>query len=160
MKLRQACAALVVLAAAPSGAWATSLDEAIALALRTNPDTLEARANIDYADAKVREAWSAALPQVSVTGEAGHGRTNLGGFFGFGKADVDPRAAQIEVRENIFSGGAVLAGIEQAKQGRQAARQISEGTRAKLTARVAEAYGGVLYAKAVYDLTTNYRSAT
>ena len=161
MKLSKAGAALLVLmAAAPGGAGATSLDEAIALALKHNPDTAEARATIDYADAKVREAWSAALPQVSVTGETGHGRTNLGGFFGFGKADVDPRAAQIEVRENLFSGGAVVAGIEQAKQGREAARQMSEGTRAKLTARVAEAYGGVLYARTVYDLTTTYLSAT
>ncbi len=161
MKLSQACSALVLLAAlAPTGAWATSLDDAIAVALKTNPETLEARANIDFADSKVREARSAALPQVSLSGETGHGRTNLSGFFGFGKANLDPRTAQIELRENLFSGGAVLAGINQAKQGREAALQISEGTKARLIAQVAEAYGDVLYAKAVFDVTTTYLNTT
>ena len=160
MKRHVALAVMSILAAAPSGAWATSLDDAIALALRTNPDTVEARANIDFADARVREAWSAALPQVSLSGAAGHGRTDLGGFFGFGKADVDPRMAQIELRENIFSGGAVLAGIDQARRGRSAAQFSAQSTKARLTARVAQVYGGVLYAQTVFQLATQYLGAT
>jgi len=155
-----AYAAMAVMAASPGVAWATSLDDAVALALRSSPETAEARATVEFADARVREAWSAALPQVAVSGAAGHGRTDLGGFFGFGKADVDPRTAQIEVRENIFSGGAVLAGVDQAKQGREAALQMSQSTRARLTARVAEVYGGVLYGMSVFDLATNYLAAT
>ena len=161
MTIRQVCASFAVLAMfAPGAVWATSLDDAIAHALKTNPDTAEARANTDFADAKVREAWSAALPQVSLRGEVGHGRTDLGGFFGFGKANVDPRTAQIELRENIFSGGAVVAGIDQAKQDRIAAGELSDSAKARLIAKVAEAYGDVLYAGSVFDLSTNYLSAT
>lgn len=161
MTIRQVCASLAILATlAPGAAGATSLDEAIALALKSNPDTAEARANSDFATAKVQEAWSAALPQVSLRGEAGHGRTDLGGFFGFGKTNVDPRTAQIEVRENIFSGGAVVAGIDQAKQGQIAAKALSQGVKSKLIAKVAEVYGDVLYAQTVLELATNYLAAT
>jgi TolC family type I secretion outer membrane protein len=146
--------------AAPAGAWATSLDEAIALALKSNPDMVSANADVDMASARVREAQGAALPQVTLSGSAGTGRADLGGFFGFGKSDIDPRAAQIEVRQPLFTGGALLAGIDQAKQGRDASLRLSQSARAGLTTRVAQAYGGVLSAASTHDMVQTYLTAT
>ena len=154
-----ASAAAVALAA-PAGAWATSLDDAIALALKTNPDMASARADLEMASARVREAQGAALPQVTLTGSAGTGRADLGGFFGFGKSDIDPRAAQIEVRQPIFTGGALMAGIDQARQGWDASAHLSQSARAGLVTRVAEAYGGVLSATSTHEMVETYLKAT
>ena len=152
--------ALAVALAAPGLALATSLDDAIALALKSNPDMAEAAASLDLADARVREARSAGLPQVALVGQAGRGTTDLGGFFGFEKSNVDPRSVALEVRQTLFSGGAVISGMEQARQGRRAAATLSQGERLKLAARVAQAYGAVLSSRVVLAQTATYAEAT
>ena len=151
---------LALALAAPRPSLATSLDEAIARALKTHPDMAEAAATLDQADARLAEARAAGLPQVAVVGQTGHGTSDLGGFFGFGKSTVDPRAVSLEVRQTLFSGGAVLGGIEQARQGRAAAATLSRGQRLKLAARVVQAYGAVLAARDGVAQATSYAAAT
>ena len=78
---------------APGAAWALSLPEAIALAQRDNPGFAQTRAQAEAADARLAQARAMRLPSLSLAGEAGQGTTDLSGFFGFGQADVSPRAA-------------------------------------------------------------------
>lgn len=130
-----------VLAAQPASAL--SLDEAVALARKTNPDLAQARAQADLAAAKLSEAQAQRLPSLTLSGETGQGSIDLGGFFGFGKADVSPRAAQVELRAPLFTGGAVSAAIAAARAEREAATQSASGAAATLEVRVAEAYAGV-----------------
>lgn len=146
MSWRGGLAVAVAVAAlvAPAAASALSLDEAIALAAKANPDLAQSRAQADAAAARVTQARAGFLPSVSVMADAGSGTTDLGGFFGFGEADVKPRSAAIELRQPLFSGGATLAAFDQARAGRDAARAQAGGAQALLSARVADAYVGVL----------------
>ena len=149
-----------VVLAFPAGVSATTLEDAIAQALKSNPDVASAMADLDLASARVREAQGAALPQVSLSGAVGVGRMDLGGFFGFGAAATDPRGAQIELRQPLFSGGALRAGIDQARQGRDASANLTESARANLATQVAAAYGGVLAAQSICDMVATYVTVT
>jgi TolC family type I secretion outer membrane protein len=137
---------------APGAAWALSLPEAIALAQRDNPGFAQTRAQAEAADARLAQARAMRLPSLSLAGEAGQGTTDLSGFFGFGQADVSPRAAALELRQPIFSGGAISAGVARARAGRDAALAQVGGARALLAAQVAEAYVAVISAGEILRL--------
>ncbi len=138
--------------AAPNSAFALSLPEAIVLAQRTNPGLAQARAQADGADARLAEARAGRLPALTLSGEAGRGTTDLGGFFGFGRVDVSPRAAALELRQPLFTGGAVNAAIDRAREGRDAALAQVGGARALLAAQAAEAYVAVFGALEILAL--------
>lgn len=139
--------ALLVSAAAPLGASAMTLPEAIALARRANPGLAEARAQSDAASARLAQARAGRLPSLTLSGESASGTTDLGGFFGFGQSDVSPRGASLQLRQPLFSGGGVSAAIDQAGEGRAAALAQVGGATAQLSADVAAAYVGVLSAQ-------------
>lgn len=130
--------------AAPVGASAMSLSEAIALARQANPGLAQSRAQADAAAARLAQAKSGRLPSLTLSGEAGSGTTDLGGFFGFGQSDVSPRSAALVLRQPLFTGGAVSAAIERANAARDAALAQVGGARALLAAQTAEAYVAVL----------------
>jgi|694.fasta_scaffold09295_14 outer membrane protein len=157
MRLTPLAAALLVAALAPSFAAAMTLDEAIALAEKTSPAAKIADADQAAAAARLAEARSGYLPSVTLQGETGHGPNDLGGFFGFKKKDTNPRAVSLEAREHLFTGGAVQAGVEAARAGDQAARHGALSAREALAVNVAEVYGGVLAAEALYAATAKYR---
>jgi outer membrane protein len=138
--------------AAPRSVFALSLQEAIALAQRTNPSLAQSRAQADAADARLAQARAGRLPALTLSGEAGQGTTDLGGFFGFGRADVSPRTAALELRQPLFTGGAVSAAIDRARQGRDAALAQAGGAKALLAAQAAEAYVTVLSAREILAL--------
>jgi TolC family type I secretion outer membrane protein len=144
----RATAALGLLAAIclPGIATAMSLDEAIALAQRSNPTLAQSKAQADAADARLSEARAGRMPTVVLSGEAGWGTMDLGGFFGFGRSNVSPRGAALEVRQPLFAGGAITAAIDRAREGRDAALAQAAGAKALLSAQVAEAYVTVLSA--------------
>lgn len=131
-------------AAAALPAQATTLDEAIAAALRHAPEIEAARADADAADARIREARGQGLPAAVLSGTIGAGRLDPQGYFGLSAANVAPRAAQIVVEQPLFTGGRVGAGIAQAEAGRAAARAGEARTRGEIVATTAEAYGNVL----------------
>lgn len=130
--------------AAPQAAFALSLPEAIALAQASNPGLAQTRAQMDGAGARLTEARAGRLPSLTLSGEADEGRTDLGGFFGFGHSDVSPRAARLELRQPLFTGGAVSAAIDRARASRDAALAEIAGAKALLSAQTAEAYAAVL----------------
>ena len=138
--------------AAPQNAFALSLTEAIALAQRSNPVVAQTQAVADAADARLAQARAGRLPALTLSGEAGQGTTDLGGFFGFGRADVSPRGAALELRQPLFTGGAVSAAIDRARQGRDAAIAQAGGAKALLAAQAAEAYVAVLAAREILAL--------
>lgn len=138
--------------AAPQTAFALSLQEAIALAQRANPVIDQSKSQRDAADARLVQARAGGLPSLTLSGESGRGTTDLGGFFGFGRADVSPRAAALELRQPLFTGGAVSAAIDRAREGRNAALAQAGGARALLAAQAAEAYVAVLAAQEILAL--------
>lgn len=123
-----------------------SLPEAIALAQKSNPTLAQSKAQADAADARLSQARAGRLPTAVLSGESGWGTTDLGGFFGFGRSNVSPRAAALELRQPLFTGGAVTAAIDRAREGRDAALAQTAGAKALLSAQVAEAYVTVLSA--------------
>ncbi len=138
--------------AAPQSAFALSLQDAITLAQRANPAVAQSKAQTDAADARLAEARAGRLPSLTLSGEAGQGTTDLGGFFGFGRADVSPRGAALELRQPLFTGGAVSAAIERSRQGRDAALAQAGGAKALLATQAAEAYVAVLAAREILAL--------
>jgi TolC family type I secretion outer membrane protein len=138
--------------ATPQSASALSLQEAITLAQSANPVLAQSKAQTDAADARLAQARAGRWPALTLSGETGQGTTDLGGFFGFGRADVSPRAAALELRQPLFAGGAVSAAIERARQGRDAALAQAGGAKALLAAQAAEAYVAVLAAREILAL--------
>lgn len=138
--------------AAPHSAFALSLSEAIALAQQGNPSLAQSRAQTDEAEARLAQVKAGRLPSLTLSGEAGQGTTDLGGFFGFGRADVSPRAAALELRQPLYTGGAVSAAIERAQHGRDAALARAGGAKALLAAQAAETYVAVLSAREILAL--------
>jgi len=130
----------------PASASAMSLTEAIALAQKSNPTLAQSKAQADAASARLSQARAGQLPTVVLSGEAGWGTTDLGGFFGFGRSNVSPRGAALEVRQPLYAGGAITAAIDRARDGRDGALAQAAGARALLSAQVAEAYVTVLSA--------------
>lgn len=150
----RALVALIVAAnlLAPQAAAALSLQEAITLAQRGNPGMAEVRAQADAAEARLVQAKAGRLPSLTLSGDAGQGTTDLDGFFGFGRSDVSPRGAALELRQSIFTGGAVGAAVTRAREGRDAALAQVGGARALLAAQAAEAYASVLSAGEILRL--------
>lgn len=150
-------AAVSLLAVSP--AFATSLDEAIALAVAREPGLQKAQAEADAAKARLGEARARRLPSLTMTGQAGTGRTDFGQFFGFGAHHMNPRAADITLQQPIFAGGALNAGVAQAGASRKAADQQALRTRLDLEARVAQAYGDVLVAQESFQFNSRQLEA-
>ena len=136
----------------PHAAFALSLQQAVALAQRGNPVLAQSRAVTDAANAHLIQAQAGRLPTLTLSGEAGQGTTDLGGFFGFGRADVSPRATALELRQPLYTGGGVSAAIERARQGRDAAIAQAGGVKSLLAAQAAEAYVAVLSAHEILAL--------
>jgi outer membrane protein len=133
-------------------AQATTLDEAIAAALKHAPEIEAARADSDTAAARVREAKAGSLPTATVTGTIGVGRLDPQNFFGLGAANVTPRAAQVTIEQPLYAGGRIRAGIAQANAGNDAARAGESATRSQTVTAVAQAYGDVLTSRRLVAL--------
>lgn len=150
--MRVAALTLAAILSLPGAATAMSLPEAIAQAEHSNPDLAQARARADAAGARLDQARAGRLPSLVLSGESGQGTSDLGGFFGFAKTDVAPRAASLELRQPLFTGGAINAAVARARDGSTAARALAGGARANLSAQVAEAYVGVQSTRQLLEL--------
>lgn len=147
------------LLALPPLAKATTLEEAIAAARAYNPDLRAARAQTDAAKARLDAAKGARLPTIGLAGEYMSGRNDLGGFFGFAAADVDPRAVRLEVAQPLYSGGAILAGVDKARAGQVGAKAQLVQADDALQVAVARAYVGVRTAQAFFEASQAHAKA-
>jgi TolC family type I secretion outer membrane protein len=151
-------AAALVLA---GGAQAMTLGEAIAQAVRANPGFAQSQADADAAHARLDATNAGRLPTVTLTGQAAGGASDLGGFFGFGRSTVFPRQIALELRQPLYTGGAVSAAIDAARAARQAALFRVGGARAALATEVAEVYVAVVETRALSRLAdTEVRQLT
>lgn len=158
-----ALACLAVAAAlAPLAARAVTLDQAIDLALKHDPGLRRVEAERDAAHARLDQARGGRLPTLALQAAIADAPTGFGPFFGFGRRDLQPRTAGIELRQPLFTGGAVQAAIQEAKAGETGARYAYDGARRGLVADVAAAFEDVRIAdqsvrleqRQVEDLTT------
>lgn len=147
---RWAALGAVALAMAPFGAEAQSLDEAIAIAMETSPVLDVADARVDGARARLTQARSALLPQVTARGQYAQAETD----YGAGTIEIEPRSGAIAAEQLIFSGGRAIAGMRQARAGRDASVAERNGVRGALAADVAEAYLGVVASRRALELRT------
>lgn len=148
---RAALIAASALLALPVVAQATTLEQAIAAARAYNPDLRSARAQTDAADARLDAAKGVRLPTVGLAGEYMSGRNDLGGFFGFAAADVDPRSVRLEVSQPLYAGGALAAGVDQARAGQTGAQARLAQADDALQVAVVRAFVGVRTAEALFE---------
>lgn len=125
-------------------AQATTLEEAIAAAMKHAPEIEAARADSDAAEARIRAAQSAGLPGATISGTIGYGRLDPQGYFGLPAANVTPRAAQLTIEQPLFTGGRIGAGVAQARAGSEAAHAGEDMTRSQIVVATVQAYGDVL----------------
>jgi TolC family type I secretion outer membrane protein len=135
-------------------AQAMTLGDAIAQAVAYAPSLQRSEAEADAAAARLKQAEASRLPSVALMAQAGEGRTDFGSFFGFGADNMSPRAASVQLKQPLFAGGALVAGVDRAAAGRAAADEGVRGARLDLEARVAAAYGDVRTAEEGYRLNT------
>jgi outer membrane protein len=135
--------AALAMALAPVPAAATTLDEAIALALKHDPGLKRAQAEHEAAKARLDQAKAGRLPTVSLHASISEAPTNFGNFFGFGESTLTPRSAGVELREPIFRGGALVAAVGEAKAAEAGAAYAYDNVRLGLAADVAEAFEAV-----------------
>ncbi len=141
-------ALVATMAGLAAPAWAETLQEAIALAYRTNPTLQAQRANQRALDETVPQARAGLRPEVSVNGSASYSRTDLpnsagvdlngdglfNGPFETAPSDnineSDSVGASIGVSQTLYSGGRIARGIDAAeanvRSGRESLRSIEQ----------------------------------
>ena len=175
------CLALaIVLATAPAESQQNppqrlSLQDAVRLAMKRNPDLSSARLEVKRSDARVLEAWGNALPAVDVSGQYVHMIDKPVTFFpdiflySFMKAidSTTPKPtgalvpvsfspgftanATLNVRQILFN-GAVFVGVGAANIYSHLARDLYQAKQVETVTKVRKAYYGALLAKEALDL--------
>ena len=127
--------ALAVGLAGPS--WAETLQEALALAYRTNPTLQRQRASQRALDEVVPQARAGLRPELSVNGSASYSRSQGGGL---GTIESDRGGGSIDLTQTLYSGGRIAHGIDAATadvlSGRESLRAIEQ----QILASVVQAY--------------------
>ncbi|HXF95300.1 MAG TPA: TolC family protein, partial [Gemmatimonadales bacterium] len=155
--------AAVVAAQAPADTLRLTLEAAVEQALLKSEEVRLARADVLEARGQVREAFAAALPQV--TGSLVYTRQFASIFEGFGgDTTLSPIFAnspfgaanqwnlQIEARQTLWSGGKVGAGLTAARAYRLAAEARAREAEAELVFRVKQAYLEAATAQRLYEV--------
>jgi outer membrane protein TolC len=152
-----------------------SLEDAVRMAMRRNPDLISARLEVRRSDSRVLEAWGNALPVVDLSGQYVHMVDKPVTFFPdfflytFMK-DIDstiPKPsgqlvpvsfapgfsanATLNVRQILFN-GAVFIGVGAAHIYSNLARDIYQAKQVETVAKVRKAYYGALLAQEAQDL--------
>lgn len=156
--LATAAVVALTMGAAPASAWADTLQEAIALAYRTNPTLLAQRANQRALDESIVQARSGLRP--TITGSAGvtYTRTDSQGgqaidLDGDGVPDtVSPGGvseseslnAGVSLGQNIWTGGRTSLGISAAEASVRAGRENLRAVEQSVMASVIQAYADVV----------------
>ena len=152
-----------------------SLQDAVRLAMKRNPDLTSARLEVKRSDARVLEAWGNALPAVDVEGQYVHMIDKPVTFFpdvflySFMKAidSTTPKptgqlvpvsfspgfmaSATLNVRQILFN-GAVFVGVGAANIYSHLARDLYQAKQVETVTKVRKAYYGALLAHEAFDL--------
>ena len=152
-----------------------SLEEAIRLAMKRNPELITARLEVQRSDARVLEAWGNALPAVDLSGQYVHLVDKPVTFFpdfflysfmkGIDSTIPKPSgklvpvsfspgfsaSASLNVRQILFN-GAVFIGVGAASIYSHLARDLYQAKQVETVAKVRKAYYGALLAAEALDL--------
>ena len=135
-------------------AWAETLQEAIALAYRTNPTMQAQRATQRALDETIPQARAGLRPEVGVSGNASYTRRdgpNTGGIDidGDGVIDVpgssgvteaDTSGATISLSQTLYSGGRIARGIDAAQANVLSGRETLRSVEQQVLGAVIQAY--------------------
>ena len=152
-----------------------SLEDAVRLAMKQNPDLLTARLEVKRSDARVLEAWGNAMPAIDLSGQYAHLTDKPVSFFPdyflytFMKAidSTYPKpsgqfvpvsfapafnaSASVNVRQILFN-GAVFIGVGAAHIYSHLARDLYQAKQVETVTKVRKAYYGALLAREAFDL--------
>ena len=152
-----------------------SLEDAIRLAMKRNPELISARLEVQRSDSRVLEAWGNALPAVDLSGQYVHLVDKPVTFFpdfflysflkGIDSTIAKPTgqlipvsfspgfsaSATLNVRQILFN-GAVFIGVGAAHIYSNLARDIYQAKQVETVAKVRKAYFGALLANEAQEL--------
>jgi len=152
-----------------------SLEDAVRLAMKRNPELISARLEVQRSDARVLEAWGNALPAVDLSGQYVHLVDKPVTFFpdfflysflkGIDSTIPKPTgqlipvsfapgfsaSATLNVRQILFN-GAVFIGVGAAHIYSNLARDIYQAKQVETVAKVRKAYFGALLANEAQEL--------
>jgi outer membrane protein TolC len=152
-----------------------SLEDAVRLAMKQNPDLITARLEVKRSDARVLEAWGSAMPTVDLSGQYVHMVDKPVTFFpdyflysflkGIDSTIAKPSgqlvpvsfapafsaSASVNVRQILFN-GAVFVGVGAAHVYSHLARDLYQGKQVETVTKARKAYYGALLAREAFDL--------
>ncbi len=117
----------------------------------TNPVIVGARSDVGVASAELAAARSGTLPYVGVTGAVGVARTQILD----NDYDTVPTQFGAQFQQNVFAGGAILAGIKAAKGVLASQQAALHAKQQEVFLDAINAYINVLNARQVLDLNEN-----
>lgn len=133
-------AVVAVLTAIATPSWAETLQEAIAMAYRTNPTLLAQRANQRALDETVVQARSNLRPTVSVGASLNYQHSDIYGV----TTDSDTAGVSVDLSQTLYSGGRIGHGISAAEAGVMAGRENLRSVEQQVIALVVQAYADVV----------------
>lgn len=142
-------AVIAVISGMGAPAWAETLQEAIALAYRTNPSLLAQRANQRALDESIVQARAGLRPTLDVTLSGTYTRTDspeVTGPFGTtgGVVESDSAGASIGIGQTLWSGGRIGHGITAAEANIMAGRENLRDAEQTVLALVIQSYADVI----------------
>lgn len=143
----------VVLVSSPGFARAETIDSALALAYKNNPDLNAQRASVRATDELVPQARSGYLPTIGISGTYGRADSQYG-LSGSSTSDyaLTPRSYGLTVNQNIFDFGKTANKVEAAESGVLAARAGLQSYEQQVLLAAATQYMNVVRDSAVVKL--------
>lgn len=115
-----------------------TIDEAIETALKSHPQLIEARQNLNSAEARTGQALSSYYPQISIAADWNKGRTFLTPTESIKSTEV--QTDSIYLKQTIYDFGRTSGAVDAARGNRDAAVKSIDITRQDLTLRVKSAF--------------------
>lgn len=154
-------AVIAVIAGMGAPAWADTLQDALALAYRTNPSLLAQRASQRALDESIVQARAGLRPQIDVTGTAGYASTRTGALAREADTNTDgipdtvinvpastsdgtSGGVSVGLSQTIWSGGRIGHGIGAAEANILAGRENLRDIEQTVLTSVIQAYADVI----------------
>jgi TolC family type I secretion outer membrane protein len=155
--LRCAAALAAVIGLGSAGASAQSLEQAMALAYRTNPALASDIANLRATNEQIAQALSGYRPTIQGSASAGIQAQRYDNPSPFALSPqwerLNPADIGISITQPIYSGGRTAAAVSQADNVIQATRGVVLSTEQILLFNTAASYANVVQARAVVRLS-------
>jgi outer membrane protein len=139
MKFILPCVITILLSVQPLfAASALTIDEAVETALKNHPQLVEARQNLNSAEARTGQALSSYYPQISIVADWNKGRTFLTPTESIKSTEV--QTDSVYLKQTIYDFGRTSGAVDAARGNRDAAVKTIDITRQDLTLRVKSAF--------------------